>query len=66
MNEYVSINNNINLNPYKINSLSVKRNLNLQKKLTGIKRNIKLVSNKIKKTDKKIKNFVKNNINKQK
>ena len=43
----------------------MKRNLNLQKKLTGIKRNIELVSNKIKKTDKKIKNFVKNNIHKQ-
>ena len=65
MNEYISNNNNINFNPYKINSLSVKRNLNLQKKLTGIKRNIELVSNKIKKTDKKIKNFVKNNIHKQ-
>ena len=65
MNEYINISNNINLNPYKINSISVKRNLNLQKKLTGIKRNVELVSNKIKKTDKKIKNFVKNNIPKQ-
>ena len=63
MNDYIKISRNINVNPYKINSICVKRNLSLQKKLSEIKHNIEQVSNKINNTDKKIKNFI--NINKK-
>ena len=59
MNEYININNNININPYKINSFNVKKNLNLQKSISGIKNGIGLVSDKIKETDIKIKKFIK-------
>ena len=62
MKEYKNVNNNININPYKLNSLCVKRNLNLQKKLNGMKQNIEQISNKIKNTDEKIKNYIINNI----
>ena len=62
MNEYININNNININPYKINSFNVKKNLNLQKTISGIKNGINIVSDKIKETDTKIKKFIKKNI----
>ena len=62
MKEYKNVNNNININPYKLNSLCVKRNLNLQKKLNRIKQNIVQISNKIKSTDEKINNSKINNI----
>ena len=62
MNEYININNNININPYKINSFNVKKNLNLQKSISGIKNGINIVSDKIKETDTKIKKFIKKNI----
>ena len=65
MNEYININNNININPYKLNSLSVKKNLNLQRKIGGIKNGISRVQNKIGKTDKKIKNIIKRNISRK-
>ena len=66
MNEYININNNININPYKINSFNVKKNLNLQKTISGIKNGIGVVSDKIKETDSKIKKFIKKNIPRKK